>query len=112
MNVLLETLVTHGQLLDLFGVVGMGFLAVAGLRLAKACRVAHTRTLAWGAVALILGRVISVMLQSLIHPFEPLPFPLEIIELLHLTATVLMIGGLGLVVWGFWSHERGLAAKA
>lgn len=112
MNVLLETLVTHGQLLDLFGIVGMGFLAVGGLRLAKRHHIAHTRTLAWGAIAMILGRVISVMLQSLIHPFEPLPFPLEIIELSQLVSTVLMISGLGLVVWGFWNHERSVAAKA
>lgn len=104
MRLFLEIVLRHGFLIELLGVAGLGLAAFAGLRIASHRWSTKARLISLGAVALMLGRLLALAFRPI--ALEGMPLPPAVLALwLHLP-TLLLTAGLGIVVWGFWGHER------
>ncbi len=57
MNLLLESIVTNGLVFDALGVIGLGLLALAALRLVKNDKSWGGSMMGYGAVALLVARL-------------------------------------------------------
>ena len=57
MNLLLEVIIANGLLFDAFGVIGLGLLALAALRLVREKKSWGGSMMAYGAVALLIARI-------------------------------------------------------
>ena len=111
MNLLFEIVIQQGFLLDLLGVGGLGLVAFAALRLAQRLPGRHANFMVWGALALIAGRIGILLLTQVVTPFNQGQFDPFMLALVKNTNLLLLTGGLGAIVWGFWSHEQQLAAE-
>jgi hypothetical protein len=108
MNPLLETLLAHGLLLDAAGVIGLGLLGVAAVRLSRRHQSWGGGMMAAGAIALLLARLYFILAphvidNDLLHAIGPVGISLTIA-----LPPILLTMGLAGVVWGLWGHERWL----
>ncbi|MCH7227749.1 hypothetical protein [Haloferula sp. A504] len=111
MNLLFEIIIQQGFLLDLFGVIGLGLVAFAALRLAQRLPGHHAAFMTWGALAMIAGRIGILLFTQVVTPFNQEQFDPFMLALVKNANLLLLTGGLGAIVWGFWSHEQQLAAE-
>lgn len=108
MTTLLEIVIRNGLLLDAAGVIGLGLVGFAAVRLASRDRSWGGQMMAAGAIAVLIARlylVISphVVNDDVLHAIGPIGISLTIgLPPLFLTL------GLAGVVWGLWGHERWL----
>lgn len=106
MNLLLEAIVTNGLLLNALGIIGLGVLALAAVRMVKNDNSWGGSMLGYGAVALLLARVYILTAPH----FLTLEFLESIgpygIALTEGLPPLLLTFGLAGVVWGLWGHER------
>jgi hypothetical protein len=108
MNLLFETIIKGSFLMDSLGVVGLGLISLSAVRLSQQRRSWGGTTLAAGAIALLLARLIVL--------FRPHLAEAGLLDLLGDSAsrlafvlpTFLLTIGLAGVVWGVWAHERWL----
>ncbi|MDP4626312.1 MAG: hypothetical protein NWT08_14405 [Akkermansiaceae bacterium] len=111
MSLLLESIVTNGLIFDVFGVFGLGVLALAALRLGAKSKSWGGSMMGYGAVALLAARVYILLAphfvdMDFLHAIGPLGNAL----LLGLPPILLTFGLAG-VVWGLWGHEKWLKEK-
>jgi hypothetical protein len=110
-NQLLESIVANGFLLDTIGVIGLGLLAFAALRLAREKRSWGALMMSFGAFALLIARVYVLLApffvdNDFLHAVGPLG-----IALIEALPILLLSFGLAGVVWGLWGHEKWLKEK-
>jgi len=111
MNTLAQ-FIEHGSFaLDALGIVGLGLLALAALRLARVQQSWGGHVMATGAVALLVGRLFVLL--------APLVLTRELLARLGRTfiaaqaafPVIILTLGLAGIVWGLWGHERWMRAS-
>lgn len=110
MNLLLELVITQGFLIDVFGVVGLGLVALAAIRLARHWGSTGGTIMTWGAISLLVGRIGIVIFSHHVTPFNQAAFDPTLLAIGKNVPLLLLTLGLGAIVWGFWGHERQLSA--
>jgi len=108
MSPLLEALFNHGLLLDAVGVLGLGLLGMAAVKLARRDQSWGGTMMATGAIALLVARLYVILsphfvTDDLLHFIGPVGISLTI----GLPPILLTVGLAG-IVWGLWGHERWL----
>ena len=111
MNLLLELIIEKGLLLDIFGVIGLGLVALAAINFAKRWNSTGGSIMAGGAIALLLGRIGALILGYYLTPYNQGQFDPTLLAIGKSIPLVLLTAGLGAVVWGLWGHERQLAGQ-
>ena len=112
MNLLLELIVKQGLLFDIFGVIGLGLVALAAIRLAKRWGSTGGAIMTWGAIALLLGRIGILIFTYYVTPLNQDNFDPTLLAIGKNVPLALLTLGLGAIVWGFWGHERHLSGAA
>jgi len=106
MNLLFEIVIQQGFILDLFGVIGLGLLALGAIRIARRMDSRHASMMAWGALAMLAGRVGILIYGNFFSATERM----EWVAWQHLLGRDLPLAlltlGLGAILYGFWSHEQ------
>jgi hypothetical protein len=108
MNPSLEVLLKNGLLLDAAGIIGLGLLGLAAVKLARRNQSWGGTMMASGAIALLAARlyfIVSphVVTNDVLCAIGPLGISLTI----GLPPLLLTLGLAG-IVWGLWGHERWL----
>jgi hypothetical protein len=108
MNSPLEILIHNGLLLDAFGVVGLGLIGLAAVRLARRNQSWGGTMMAYGAIALLIARLYVILAphfinDEVLHMIGPVG-----ISMTYGLPPILLTLGLAGVVWGLWGHERWL----
>ncbi len=108
MNLLLNTVLENGLLLDAFGVIGLGLLGLSAVRLARRYQSWGGTMMALGAISLLLARLYILLAPHFVNDdFLGAIGPIGISLTLALPPLLLTFGLAG-VVWGLWGHERWL----
>lgn len=106
-----DILLNQTFLADMAGLIGVGLVGLGGIRLAERYHSINAPLMIWGAIALILGRLGILGFQSLSRSGALM----EASSGVRWTALNLPMGlltlGVGLIVAGFWYHERQVEAK-
>ena len=106
MNSLLEIALRNNLVFDAFGVIGLGLLGVAAVRLSRKYH-------SWGgAIALIVARLYYVIsphfiTNDLLAAIGPVGIALTLA-----LPPLLLTSGLAGIVWGLWGHERWMDEEA
>jgi hypothetical protein len=106
MNLLLEAVLKNGLLFDAFGIIGLGLLGLAAIKLARRHQSWGGTMMAVGAISLLLARLYTILSphfinDDVLHMIGPVGISLTI----GLPPLLLAMGLAG-VVWGLWGHER------
>ncbi len=108
---LLEIVSNNAFILDLFGVIGLGLVGMAAVRMSKRCGSRSGLIMSWGAVALIVGRLAMLVYGQVVTPLNAHEFHPTVLLFARDLPILLLTGGLGAVVWGFWSHEQEVSGE-
>lgn len=108
---LFEILLNQSFLLDAAGLAGIGLVAVGAIQLAHRYHSINAPLMTWGAVTLILGRLGILAYQSLATSSLFLEAPRWVVSMALNVPVGLLTLGVGLVVAGFWLHEREVEAR-
>lgn len=108
MNPLLDAILRQGLLLDAAGVIGLGMIGLAAVKLAL-------RNQSWGGTMMAAG-AISLLTARLYLIVAPHILTMDILAAIGPVGNSLLIGvppllltlGLAGIVWGLWGHERWL----
>lgn len=111
MDLLLDVFVKGGFVLDALGVIGLGLLGLAAVRLAQRYRSWGGSLLATGALLLLLGRLWILLAPLLLTPDLHAAMGQTWSAILALAPMALLTAGLAGVVWGLWGHEQWLRAE-
>lgn len=108
MNPLLNTVLENGLFFDAFGVIGLGLIGLAAVKLARRYQSWGGTMMALGAIALLIAR-----LYYLLAPHYVDNDVLAAIGPIGISVTIglpplLLTFGLAGIVWGLWGHERWL----
>lgn len=108
MNRLLDAIVTNGLLFDTLGIIGLGILAMAALRLVRKDKSWGDTMMGYGAVAQLLARLHILtaphyMDNDFLHAIGPLG-----IAMFEGLPPLLLTFDFAGVVWGLWGHEKWL----
>lgn len=111
MSPLLEAIVTNEFLFDAFGLLGLGLLTLAAMRLMRKKKSWGGSMMGYGALALLIARIYVLLAphfvdNDLLHAIGPLG-----IALMEGLPPIFLSFGLAGVVWGLWSHEKWLKEK-
>ena len=107
MNSLLEIALRNNLVFDAFGVIGLGLLGVAAVRLSR-----KYHSWGGGAIALIVARLYYVIsphfiTNDLLAAIGPVGIALTLA-----LPPLLLTSGLAGIVWGLWGHERWMDEEA
>lgn len=108
MDQLLDVVVENGLLLDAFGVVGLGMLGLAAVKLARSYHSWGGRMMAAGAISLLLARLYMLLSPHFINDDVLSAIGPVGISLTIAVPPLLLTLGLAGIVWGLWGHERWL----
>jgi hypothetical protein len=109
MSQLLEVFLAHGLLLDAAGVIGLGLLSLAAIKLARRNRSWGGSMMAVGALLLLVARLYLILSPHLVdNNVLYMIGPVGISMTIGLPPLLLAFGLAG-VVWGLWGHERWLS---
>lgn len=111
MDLLLDVFVKGGFVLDALGVIGLGLLGLAAVRLSQRYRSWGGSLLASGALLLLLGRLWVLLSPLLVTPELQAAMGQTWSAILALAPMALLTAGLAGVVWGLWGHEQWLRAE-
>ncbi len=106
MDTSLESLLQNGLLFDALGVIGLGLLGLAAIKLARRYQSWGGTMMAVGAISLLAARLYMILsphflTNDLLHLLGPIGISLTV----GLPPLLLTMGLAG-VVWGLWGHER------
>lgn len=110
MNLLLEVAIRNGLLFDAIGVIGLGLIGIAAVRLALRYQSWGGTMMAFGAISLIIARLYIVLAPHLINDDVLAAIGPVGISLTYMLPPLLLAFGLAGIVWGLWGHERWLNA--
>ena len=112
-TLLLEIVLNNGFLLDVFGILGLGLVGLAGVHLVRRFDSPGAHIAAWGTVALIIGRLISLTLSQVMTPqLASAIGGKAVVDSIAMLSLTLLTAGLGAIVWGLWNHEQALPVKS
>lgn len=108
MNPLLEAILEKGLLFDAFGIIGLGLLGLAAVRLARTYHSWGGTMMATGAISLLIVRLYfliapHVIDNDVLYAIGPIG-----ISLTYALPPIFLTFGLAGIVWGLWGHERWL----
>jgi hypothetical protein len=106
MNSLPDLILRGGLVLEALGVLGLGLLGLASLRLALRHRSWGGHLMAAGALALLLGRLFVMLAPHFLTPPVLAELGRSVIAFQAFLPVALLTLGLAGVVWGLWGHER------
>lgn len=106
MDPLLEIILEKSLLLDACGILGLGLVGLAAVKLARSYRSWGGTMMALGAIALLSARLYLLlaphfMNDNILDAIGPLGF-----AMVYALPPLLLTFGLAGVVWGLWGHER------
>ncbi len=104
----LEVLLRNGMLLDAIGVIGLGFLGLAAVRLARRYQSWGGNMMAIGAISMLVARLYFVLSPHLMTFEVEAAIGRVGISLADGLPKLLLTFGLAGIVWGLWGHERWL----
>ena len=112
MNLLLEVVLQNGLLFDAIGVIGLGLVGLAAIKLAR-------KDQSWGGTMMTIG-AISLLIARLYVLTAPHFIDMDFLaaigpignSLIEGLPPILLTMGLAGVVWGLWGHERWLNDRA
>lgn len=108
MNLLLEVALKNGLVFDAAGVIGLGLLGLAAVRLSRTYHSWGGTMMAFGAISLIIARIYFVLAPHFMtNDFLAAIGPVGISLTIGLPPLLLAFGLAG-IVWGLWGHERWL----
>ena len=108
MNPLPEILLKNSLLFDAFGVIGLGLIGLAAVKLARRYRSWGGTMMALGAISLLIARLYFLISPHFINDdFLSAIGPVGISLTIALPPLLLTFGLAG-IVWGLWGHERWL----
>ncbi|MBB5350390.1 hypothetical protein HNR46_000614 [Haloferula luteola] len=99
-----EVLFNQSFLLDTAGLMGLGLVAVGAIRLAERYHSLNAPLMIWGAIALILGRLGILAYTEFFHSMSGMSAGVRWVAVN--VPMVLLTLGVGLIVAGFWLHEK------
>ncbi len=106
MNLLLEALIKNGLVLDAFGIIGLGLLGLAAIKLARQYQSWGGTMMTVGVVGLLLARFYFIISPHFLdNNVLAMIGPIGISLTIALPPLLLSIGLAG-IVWGLWGHER------
>lgn len=108
MRPLLEVALTHGFALDALGVIGLGLLGLAAVRLSQRHRSWGGSLMSCGALLLLLGRLWVLISPGFLTPDVCSMLGPVVLGVLPVVPIALLTSGLAGVVWGLWGHEKWL----
>lgn len=108
MDLLLDVFVKNGFLMDAIGVLGLGLLGLAAVRLSQRYRSWGGSLLACGSMLLLLGRLWVLVSPHLVTPELRMAMGGTLGDVIALAPMALLTMGLAGVVWGLWGHEQWL----
>jgi hypothetical protein len=110
-NPLVETLIIRGLLFDALGIIGLGLLGIAAVRLSLRYHSLGGTMMALGAVALLIARLYFILAPHLIDNDMLAAMGPVGISLTIALPPLLLSFGLAGIVWGLWGHERWVQVK-
>ena len=110
MDLLLDVFVKNGFLMDAIGVLGLGLLGLAAVRLSQRYRSWGGSLLVSGSLLLLLGRLLVLLSPHFVTPELRMAMGGTVSEILAMAPMALLTIGLAGVVWGLWGHEQWLRA--
>ncbi len=111
MNLLLEIVIQNGLLFDACGVLGLGLIGLAAVKLARTYQSWGGTMMAVGAISLLIARLYFLLSPHFINDdFLSAIGPLGI-SLTIAMPPLLLTFGLAGIVWGLWGHERWLNSE-
>jgi len=111
MSLLLEVVIKNGLLFDSLGILGIGLLGLAAIRLVRRSQSWGGNMMAFGAILLLFARLYTVLAPHFItEDFLAKIGPLGISLTIGLPPVLLTFGLAG-IVWGLWGHERWLSEE-
>jgi hypothetical protein len=108
MNSPLEILIRNGLLLDVFGVIGIGLIGLAAVRLARVNQSWGGTMMAYGAIALLIARLYLMLSPHFLNNEVLHAIGAVGISMTYGLPPILLSLGLAGIVWGLWGHERWL----
>ena len=106
MNLLFEIVTQQGFILDLFGVLGLGLVAVGALRISRRMGSRNASLMTWGALSMLAGRIGILLYVHLVTSVQRAEWDAWMLSLSRNIPVALLTFGLGAIVYGFWSHEK------
>lgn len=108
MNLLLEFVLKSGFVLDALGVIGLGLVGLAAVRLSRRYGSWGGSLMASGALLLLLGRLWILISGDFLTGDVRAVLGPDMFRVLALLPTALLTAGLAGIVWGLWGHEKWL----
>lgn len=111
MNLLLEIVIQNGLLFDACGVLGLGLIGLAAVKLVRNYQSWGGTMMAFGAISLLVARLFFLISPHFVNDDLLTAIgPLGISLMIGLPPLLLTFGLAG-IVWGLWGHERWLNAE-
>ena len=111
MSPLLEIFIGKGLLLDAIGVIGLGLVGLAALKLSRSHRSWGGTMMALGAIALLSARLYLLFSRHFMTEDILLAIGPAGIAMTYALPPLLLTFGLAGIVWGLWGHERWLTEE-
>lgn len=112
MNLLFEIVIQQGFILDLFGVIGLGLVALGAMRLSRRMGSRNAAMMTFGALAMLVGRIGILLFVHCLTVVQRAEWDAWMLALARNIPMALLTFGLGAIVYGFWSHEKETEAIA
>jgi len=108
MSLLLEVVTRNGLIFDAVGILGLGLIGLAAVRLSSRHKSWGGNMMALGAISLLTARLYHVVAPHFINDNVLGAIGSVGISLTYGLPPLLLTFGLAGIVWGLWGHEKWL----